>query len=41
MALSVAVIGNELADKIVEQLIPKVKALKIGAGLLPKEQVEK
>lgn len=41
MALSVAVIiGNELADKIVEQLIPKVKALKIGAGLLPKEQVE-
>ncbi|QIM67718.1 methylmalonate-semialdehyde dehydrogenase (acylating) [Mannheimia granulomatis] len=36
MALSVAVIvGDELADKIVEELIPKVKALKIGAGILP------
>ncbi|QLB15903.1 methylmalonate-semialdehyde dehydrogenase (acylating) [Mannheimia granulomatis] len=36
MALSVAVVvGDELADKIVEELIPKVKALKIGAGILP------
>lgn len=36
MALSVAVVvGDELADKIVEALIPKVKALKIGAGVLP------
>lgn len=41
MALSVAVIvGDELADKIVEELIPKVKALKIGAGLLPEGQAE-
>lgn len=41
MALSVAVIvGDELADKIVEELIPKVKALKIGAGLLPEGQTE-
>lgn len=36
MALSVAVVvGDELADKIIEELIPKVKALKIGSGLLP------
>ncbi|MEG9544907.1 CoA-acylating methylmalonate-semialdehyde dehydrogenase [Mannheimia sp. HC-2023] len=41
MALSVAVVvGNELADKIVEELIPKVKALKIGAGLLPEGETE-
>lgn len=41
MALSVAVIvGDELADKIVEELIPRVKALKIGAGLLPEGQTE-
>lgn len=41
MALSVAVVvGDELADKIVEELIPKVKALKIGAGLLPEGETE-
>ncbi|MBF0785234.1 CoA-acylating methylmalonate-semialdehyde dehydrogenase [Muribacter muris] len=41
MALSVAVIvGDELADKIIENLIPKVKALKVGAGLLPEGVAE-
>ncbi|KMK50950.1 methylmalonate-semialdehyde dehydrogenase [[Actinobacillus] muris] len=41
MALSVAVIvGDELADKIIENLIPKVKALKIGSGLLPEGVAE-
>ncbi|WP_324682693.1 CoA-acylating methylmalonate-semialdehyde dehydrogenase [Bibersteinia trehalosi] len=41
MALSVAVVvGDELADKIVEELTPKVKALKIGAGVLPEGQPE-
>ncbi|AHG80553.1 Methylmalonate-semialdehyde dehydrogenase [Mannheimia varigena USDA-ARS-USMARC-1388] len=41
MALSVAVIvGDELADKIVEELTPRVKALKIGAGLLPEGETE-
>ncbi|MFA9488073.1 MULTISPECIES: CoA-acylating methylmalonate-semialdehyde dehydrogenase [unclassified Mannheimia] len=41
MALSVAVVvGDELADKIVEELIPKVKALKIGTGLLPEGETE-
>lgn len=41
MALSVAVVvGDELADKIIEELIPKVKALKIGAGLLPEGSPE-
>ncbi|TCT16540.1 malonate-semialdehyde dehydrogenase (acetylating)/methylmalonate-semialdehyde dehydrogenase [Bibersteinia trehalosi] len=41
MALSVAVVvGDELADKIVEELTPKVKALKIGAGILPEGQPE-
>ncbi|HHW7567910.1 TPA: CoA-acylating methylmalonate-semialdehyde dehydrogenase [Mannheimia haemolytica] len=41
MALSVAVIvGDELADKIIEELIPKVKALKIGAGILPEGETE-
>lgn len=41
MALSVAVVvGDELADKIIENLIPKVKALKIGAGLLPEGVAE-
>ncbi|NBB67824.1 CoA-acylating methylmalonate-semialdehyde dehydrogenase [Mannheimia haemolytica] len=41
MALSVAVVvGDELADKIIEELIPKVKALKIGSGLLPQGVLE-
>ncbi|OAQ13987.1 methylmalonate-semialdehyde dehydrogenase [Bibersteinia trehalosi Y31] len=41
MALSVAVVvGDELADKIIEELTPKVKALKIGAGVLPEGQPE-
>lgn len=41
MALSVAVVvGDELADKIVEELTPKVKALKIGAGVLLEGQPE-
>lgn len=41
MALSVAVVvGDELADKIIEELIPKVKALKIGSGLLPQDVPE-
>lgn len=41
MALSVAVVvGDELADKIVAELAPKVKALKIGAGVLPEGQPE-
>ncbi|AHG87520.1 Methylmalonate-semialdehyde dehydrogenase [Bibersteinia trehalosi USDA-ARS-USMARC-190] len=41
MALSVAVVvGDELANKIVEELTPKVKALKIGAGVLPEGQPE-
>lgn len=41
MALSVAVVvGDELADKLVEELIPRIKALKIGAGVLPEGEPE-
>lgn len=41
MALSVAVVvGDELADKLIEELTPRVKALKIGAGVLPAGQNE-
>lgn len=41
MALSVAVVvGDEMADKLIAELIPKVKALKIGAGILPEGQAE-
>ncbi|QLB20794.1 methylmalonate-semialdehyde dehydrogenase (acylating) [Vespertiliibacter pulmonis] len=41
MALSVAVIvGDQMADKIIEELIPKIKALKIGAGILASDQPE-
>lgn len=41
MALSVAVVvGDELADKIVAELTPKVQALKIGPGILPAGQAE-
>lgn len=33
MAISVAVIvGDKTADKLIQQLVPKIKALKIGAG---------
>ncbi|AGO17214.1 CoA-acylating methylmalonate-semialdehyde dehydrogenase [Glaesserella parasuis] len=41
MALSVAVVvGDEAADKLVEALVPKVQALKIGPGILPEGQQE-
>lgn len=41
MALSVAVtLDDAHTDKLVEALIPKVKALKIGAGILPEGQAE-
>lgn len=41
MALSVAVvIGDEMADKIIEGLIPKVHNLKIGAGILAEGESE-
>ncbi len=41
MALSVAVVvGDEAADKLVEALVPKVQALKIGPGILPAGEQE-
>lgn len=41
MALSVAVVvGDEMANKIVSALIPRVKDLKIGAGILEDNQPE-
>ncbi|WP_373820221.1 CoA-acylating methylmalonate-semialdehyde dehydrogenase [Glaesserella sp.] len=41
MALSVAVVvGDEMADKLVAELAPKVKTLKIGPGILPEGQQE-
>ncbi|QDJ12697.1 methylmalonate-semialdehyde dehydrogenase (CoA acylating) [Mergibacter septicus] len=41
MALSVAVTTDDLvADKIIQTLIPKIQALKIGAGTVSKDQTE-
>ncbi|AWX13273.1 methylmalonate-semialdehyde dehydrogenase (CoA acylating) [Mergibacter septicus] len=41
MALSIAVTTDDLvADKIIQTLIPKIQALKIGAGTVSKDQTE-
>lgn len=41
MALSVVVtIDDQTADKLIENLVPKVKALKIGCGIVPAGQSE-
>lgn len=39
MALPIVVaVGDDTADKLISQLVPKVKALRVGAGLLEKGQ---